>query len=346
RSANGAEGIAVSHNSNMPFLYPILLDRVIPYFIGKDARNLDSLIDGVYIHDSNYKFQGLAFWLCVASVEFAILDMLGRIVEKPVGELLGGVVRDQVEVYMANNHRDRTAEETVERLMKSLEKCGARALKFKIGGRMRNNQDSIPGRTERLIPLARKVLGDDVIIYADSNGSYDVENSIRIGRLLEEADVKFFEEPCPFDHYDETKRIADALAIPIAGGEVESSLHQFKWMLRNNAVQIVQPDLFYFGGFIRSIRVAKMAALVNRPCTLHLSGSGLGYLYMLHFASCVPNIGPFQEFKGRTEKHLPMTCETSDLQCRDGRLHIPTGPGFGIEIDPDFVKKAERIVIS
>ena len=71
---------------------------------------------------------------------------------------------------------------------------------LRLGGRMSRNRDSLPGRTEALIPLARKTLGDEMTLYADSNSSYDVTNAIRIGRLLEDNDYAFVEEPCPFDH--------------------------------------------------------------------------------------------------------------------------------------------------
>ncbi|UCH63473.1 MAG: mandelate racemase/muconate lactonizing enzyme family protein [Fidelibacterota bacterium] len=341
-STEGAVGIAMTNNARMSFLYPILVQRVAPYFIGKDARDLDALIDGIYVHESNYKLQGLAFWIPVASVEFALLDLLGNMAGRPVGELLGGIVRRDVAVYRANNHRGKTAEESVELIAKSVAETGARAVKFKIGGRMSKNADFPPGRTEALIPLVRKVLGDEITLYADSNGSYDAPKAIEIGRLLEAADVAFYEEPCPFDYLEETKQVAEALTIPIAGGEQESSLRRFRWMIHNDCVQIVQPDLHYFGGFIRCIRVARMAAEAGIPCTPHMSGSGLGYLYMLHFASCVPNIGPYQEYKGKS-KDIPVTCDTSSLESRDGVVRIPSGPGLGVDFDPDFVRKAEVV---
>ena len=341
-SSDGATGIAMTNNARMSFLYPILVQRVAPYFIGKDARNLDALIDGVYVHESNYKLQGLAFWIPVASVEFALLDLLGNISGRPVGELLGGVVRRDVTVYRANNHRGKTAEESVKLIARSVEETGARAVKFKIGGRMSKNADFPPGRTEALIPLVRKVLGDEMTLYADANGSYDAPKAIEIGRLLEAANVAFFEEPCPFDYLEETKQVANALTIPIAGGEQESSLRRFRWMIHNDCVQVVQPDLHYFGGFIRSIRVARMAAEAGIPCTLHMSGSGLGYLYMLHFASCVQNIGPYQEYKGESTD-IPVSCDTSSLESRNGIVRIPSGPGLGITFDPDFVKKAQVV---
>jgi L-alanine-DL-glutamate epimerase-like enolase superfamily enzyme len=84
-----------------------------------------------------------------------------------------------------------------------------------------------------------------------------------------------------------------------------------------------------------------MAALAGMDCTLHMSGSGLGYLDVLHFASCVPNIGLHQEFKG--ESDIPFSCDTSSLKCRDGMVRVPSGPGFGITIDPEFVRKAQAV---
>ncbi len=341
RSKDGAVGIAVSNNERIEVFHPIFTKIVAPYFVGKDARQLEALVDGVYVYDSNYKLQGLAFWVCVASVEFAILDLLGQIAGKPVGELLGSVTRKDVKVYRANNDRGLSAEESVRRTKKRVEEIGAKALKFKVGGRL-GFADSPPGRTETLIPLMRKTFGDKMIIMADANGSYNVAEAVRVGRLLEEHKIAFYEEPCPFDHLEETKRVADALTIPIAGGEQESSLWRFRWMIHNNAVQIVQPDLFYFGGFIRSVRVANMAAVAGMECTPHMSGSSVGYLYVIHFASFVPNAGEFMEYKGKSEK-MPIHCDTSTLLCRDGAVRVPTGPGFGIAIAPDFVSQAEVV---
>lgn len=341
-SDRGVVGMAVSNDMHMKYLYPVLTGKVLPFFINRDARELETLLSGVYRANSNYKWQGLAFWVCVASLEFAILDLLGQIAGKPVGELLGAIVRRDVAVYQANGVRDKSAEETVEQLLRSVEETGARAVKYKVGGRMDNNRDSLPGRTEKLIPLARKSLPATITIYADANGSYDAAKAIAIGRLLEENGVAFFEEPCPFDHYDETRNVADVLTIPVAGGEQESSLRQFRWMIEHNVLQVVQPDLFYFGGMVRSMRVARMAQEAGIPCTPHISGSGLGYLYMLHFASCVDNIGPYQEYKGENPE-VPIVCTTSSLRSERGIVQVPTGPGWGIHIEKGFLDRC-RVV--
>ncbi|MGE0131691.1 MAG: mandelate racemase/muconate lactonizing enzyme family protein [Blastocatellales bacterium] len=341
RSADGAEGLAAAHDSVMATTYPIFLKRVAPYFIGKDARNLEELIHGVYQKDSNYKWQGLPFWVSVASLEVAVLDLLGKVANKPIGELFGGVVRKEIAVYRASGNRGNSPEAEIDYLKKIVAETGAKAIKFRLGARMRYD-DASTKRDQALIPLTRRTFGDGMTIYADANGSYDIPMSIKIGRMMEEYKHRFFEEPVPFDYYDETKRIADALTIPIAGGEQESSMRRFRWMIETGCVQVVQPDLLYFGGLIRSVKVARMAAGAGMECTAHMSGGGLGYLYIAHFASCVPNCGPHQEYKGDGAT-TPVTCETSSLKSENGVMKIPSGPGLGIKFDPAFVKRATAV---
>jgi L-alanine-DL-glutamate epimerase-like enolase superfamily enzyme len=339
RSRDGAEGISVT-NSRAAYLHPILNRLVAPYFRGKDARDLDQHLWDVYRHRSNYKLQGIALWCPLAWVEFAILDMLGRIVNKPIGELLGTVVRNEVPFYVASGRRDSTPEQEVDYLQELIDETGAKAIKFRVGGRMSRNADARPGRTEKLIPLSRKTLGDRIDIHADSNSSYDPPEAIRVGRMLEEIGAVYFEEPCPFDHFEDTKRVADALTIPVAGGEQEYSQRRFRWAIENRGLDVVQPDLQYYGGLIRSTRVARMAAVAGMPTTVHISG-GFGFLYMVHFASFTPDIGPYQEYKRAIERYRDWF--DPPLRTNNGALIVPRGPGVGI-VDPGEVLQGATLV--
>ncbi len=340
RSTDGADGLAGGHDSVLETTYPILLKGVAPYFVGKDARELEALIQGVYLRDSNYKWQGLPFWVCVAGVELAILDLLGKVANKPIGALLGGVVRNEIAVYRASGNRGNLPEAEIAYLQKIVAETGAQAIKFRLGARM-SYDDASTKRDLALIPLTRKMFGEKMTIYADANGSYDVPQAIRIGRVMEAHKLRFFEEPVPFDYYDETKQVADGLKIPITLVEQESSLRGFRRIIENGVARIVQPDLLYFGGLTRSIKVARMAA-AGLECTPHMSGGGLGYLYIAHFASCVPNCGPHQEYKGEDET-LPVECATSSLKSEKGVMKIPNGPGLGVTIDPDLLKRATMV---
>ena len=344
RTDKGDEGIGVANGMHLVHTYPIFINRVAPFFVGKDARRLEPLLWELYRHGDNYKYQGLALWVCVAAAEFAMLDLLGKASGRSVGDLLGGVKRREIAVYRASGNRGNTPEAEVAYLKQIVAESGAKALKFRLGGRMSRDADSLPGRTEALIPLVREAFGPDMTLYADSNSSYSAVKAIEIGRLMEAHGYAFYEEPCRFDHLEETKKVADALTIPIALGEQESSEAGFRWMIAHRAADIVQPDLHYHGGFIRSMRVARMAHEAGMLCTPHMSGGGLGYLDAALFAACIPNPVPFTEFKGNAD--IPVTSDSTSLRCENGIVRLPTGPGFGITIDPAFLHDATEVKTS
>src|SRR5215467_11548685 len=177
RSKDGAEGVAVVNESRGDYIGPILK--------GKDARDWDDLLWELYRYKDNYKLYGLLFWSAQAAVEFAVLDMLGRIARKPIGAMVGDIVRREIPFYIASGRRDTTPEQEIDYLKMLVDKSGAKAIKFRLGGRMSRNADAMPGRTTTLIPLVRKSFGDSMVIHADANSSYDPPEAIKIGKLLE-----------------------------------------------------------------------------------------------------------------------------------------------------------------
>ena len=340
RSRDGVEGVCIA-NSCAAFLYPILNELVAPWFLNKDLRGLEALLDGVYAHQSNYKLSGLALWSPVGIVESALLDMIGKTVGRPVWDLLGPWRRKSVPVYLSSMRRDTTAEQEVEWLARRLEHTGANAAKIKVGGRMSANRDAAPGRTETLIPLMRRTLGDRVVLYADANGSYDAEKGIEVGRLLLEQRFDFFEEPCPFEEYDWTRQVTEALSIAVAGGEQDTRFSDFRRMVEDRIVDIVQPDLHYNGGFLRTLRVARLAEANGMRVTVHSSKHGLESVFMLHFAAVVPNIGPFQEYNGAP--HETADWHEPAFAVRDGSLSIPDGPGLGVTYDSALFQNGQKM---
>ncbi len=145
--------------------------------------------------------------------------------------------------------------------------------------------------------------------------------------MLEAVKAIYYEEPCPFDHLEDTKKVADTLTIPVAGGEQEYSDWRFRWMIANRGVDIVQPDLYYYGGMVRSVRVARMAKAAKMPITVHIS-EGFGFVYMLHFASCVRNVGRYQEYRQGVEAYGRWF--DPPISVNDGKMAVPSGPGVGI----------------
>jgi len=159
--------------------------------------------------------------------------------------------------------------------------------------------------------------------------------------MLEAHGVGFFEEPCPWEEYEETRRVADALDMTIAGGEQDSSLPRFAWMIQERVIDLVQPDLAYNGGFIRCFRVAKMARAAGMQITPHCPKSDPNTSYMLHFAAVAPNLGPYQEYNARPGGGGWWV--SPSFEVRNGAVAVPTGPGLGVEYDPALWREARVI---
>jgi L-alanine-DL-glutamate epimerase-like enolase superfamily enzyme len=347
RSKDGATGMAVAHN-NMNMLFPIFVKTLQPFFPGKDARDLDRILERVYVYNFNFRLNGLALGSPLAAIEFAILDMLGRIAKKPVCQLIGELHHPEVAVYTATEWREKPVEESLRLIQNAVAAYDVEALKIKVGGLMFMTADlnaaGPVGRTEKLVPLIRKTFGDRMALYADANGFYSVPEAIRVGKLLEEYRFAYFEEPVMFDQLEDIKQVSDALKIPVSNGEQDHSFYGFRWLLANDGLEIVQPDNYYFGGMIRSVKVARMAAACGKTIVPHMSGGGLGFVYNILLVSAIPNIGKHHEFKS-TKTQVQYTCPGSTLTVEKGRIKVPTGHGMGVELDPDWVAKHKAVVL-
>ncbi len=345
RSESGAEGYSIAH-STISSLFPIFLRNVQPFFIGQDARELDLILERIYIYNFNFRYNGITLGLPLACAEFAILDMLGRMTGQTMGQMIGEVHNPEVGIYVATEFREKPLEEHFDLIRKAVSEYDTNALKVKIGYQYAGTKDihykGVPGKTEKLIPLLRKTYGDNMSLYADSNGYYDVQGAIKVGRLLEEYKYRYFEEPVMYDHFEDIKAVADALELPVSNGEQDTSFVNFRWLLANDGLDIVQPDNYYFGGLIRSMKVARMAHAFGKEIIPHMSGGGLGFLYNIQFVSVVPNAGEHHEFKG-LDTNVQFECPTSPLKVVKGKLKVPTGPGMGVNLDPEWIKKHEIV---
>jgi L-alanine-DL-glutamate epimerase-like enolase superfamily enzyme len=335
-SVDGQVGIGVC-TDRIKFSYQLLEQQIAPFFIGKDARDLEALIDGVYVFKSNYKLNGIPYYACLAALESSILDMLGKAKGVSVGLLFGDRIKDDVDIYVASGNRHTTPEEELDILAARVNELGAKAIKYKIGGRMSKNQDSMAGRSEELIYGTRRYFGDDMIIHADGNGSYDAETAIRFGHVLEDINAYFYEEPCPYDDLWATKKVCDGLTIPLAFGEQETSLRRFQWLVENHGADVIQPDILYNGGLVRTTKVARMAELAGMTITPHVS-TGFCFVYILHLSSYAPNIGKYQENK--TGFEITNELLEGELTLGNGKINIPTSAGLGIRDNHPILKKA------
>ena len=339
-SGDGLTGITQA-NDRMENLHSMLNGMMVPFFTGKDARDLAFLVDEVYRVNSHYKYAGMPFWNCVGHVEIALWDLLGKTAARPVHALLGKPVRTQVPVYLSSLTRETTPGQEAADLAQQLAETGAKAVKIKVGGRMRNTPED-EKRTRALLPQLRKVLGNEITIYADANSSYSVKEGIAVGQFLEAHDVAIFEEPCPWEDYEANRRVAAALRkVKVAGGEQDSSVYRFRDIIQHRVYDVVQPDLYYNGGIIRGYRVAQLAAKAGLGIAPHSPKADPLEAPFLHLAAVLPNLEGFQEYPARPGKQPAWY--TPHILMKDGKLPVPTGPGLGIAYDEAVWKKAVKV---
>ena len=320
---------------------PLFTGRVLPYFLGQDLRFIEARIEAC--HRANYKIVGLPFWNAVGTIEMLALEAIGQAAKKPVYDLVGGAKRREVAVYLSTRERTTTPEQEIDEfLVPRLERTGAKAIKLGIGGRMSRNVDAWEGRSEALIARARRVLGDGMTVIADANGSYDAKHGIEVGRMLERYGVWFFEEPCPFEEFEMTAQVTAALDIPTGGGEQDASAAKWRWMITNRMYDIVQPDLFYAGGFLRTLRIARAAAAAGMPCIPHAPRAHAGAATMLHFIAAIDKPGEFHEFSAKAALGDGAYDYAPRLTIRDGRIAVPDGPGFGLTYDVEGILRRAK----
>ena len=315
----------------------VLHRQVARHVLGCDPGQIDALVDRVI--DANMKFPWSYVCRALAGVDTAIWDLYGKIKAKPVCELVGGKT-DPFPVYGSSMRRDISPEAEAARLVRLRDERGFKAFKVRLGVPTGHDRDASPGRTEQLIPTVRKAVGDDVQLLADGNSCYAPPKAVEVGRRMEDSHYFWFEEPCPYWELEWTAEVAAALKVNVAGGEQDNDLAQWRRMIRLNAVDILQPDLCYIGGFTRAWRVAKMAQKAGKLVVPHSSHLSLVTLFSLHFMAALPNAGPFVEFTIEGDLNEGETMYSPSLVVKDGKVKIPDGPGWGVRINPAWLEKA------
>jgi len=321
----------------------VLHRQVAPWVLGKDVADLSALgnlFDTVF--EKEHKFPGSYMCRAVGGVDTALWDLHGKLVDKSVCELLGGTP-EKIRVYASSMKRDITPQQEADRFSKLRDIHGYDAFKFRIGAECGRNQDEWPGRTESIISAVRHTLGDDADLLVDGNSCYRPETAIEVGKLLEQHGINHFEEPCPYWEYEWTKEVTAALNIDVTGGEQDNSLALWKKMIDEDTVDIYQPDICYMGGIERTMRVVKMAQARDKIITPHAANMSLVTIFTLHLMGAIKNAGPYVEFSIEEADYYPWQYGIYDdfPVAVEGKVQIPQGPGWGINIREDWLQKSQ-----
>ena len=306
--------------------------------VGRNPFNTDAIWRDL-LH-SGYRIGSTGSHMAaIGALDIAFHDIKGKALDTPIWNLLGGRWRDRVPVYSSLMERHLPPEQDVEKVRLRLDQ-GYTWVKLHTGTEWSFDQGR--DRTvETVAALRRQWDFDQLKILVDVNQAYMVPGALRVGKELGQLQVSHFEEPiAPWD-LDGYKQLQAALEVPLAAGEQEFNLWQFRDLITRANMDILQPNLTTCGGFTQGMKIAALAEAYNRPLTCHNVDPALMTLVHLHMWAACPSCLYPQEYFGEDEHPLrdqtPVLREP--LQVVDGHIHVPDAPGLGIEIDEEMVRR-------
>jgi L-alanine-DL-glutamate epimerase-like enolase superfamily enzyme len=336
----GHEGWGQVSTYNADITCDIFHRQVARWALGADALDIDRLV--TLIPEREHKFPGSYLMRAITGLDTALWDLRGKLDGKSVCELLGGRPRP-FPVYASSMKRGEiTPEAEAERFVRLRDTHGYNAFKFRIGKECGHDEDEWPGRTDTIVPLIRKTLGEDATLLVDANSSYRPKKAIEVGGFLEQHGIAHFEEPCPYWEYHWTKEVTNALSLDVTGGEQDCDLALWKFAMEMRAVDVAQPDICYLGGLSRTLKVVEMAKKAGLPITPHAANMSMVTVFTLHMMGAIENAGPYVEFSIEGKDYYPWEEDFyyPALVAKDGKVQIPEGPGWGVEINPKWLDKA------
>lgn len=339
-TAAGAVGWGQTSTYNADITAQVFHRQVAPWALGADAMDIPALIERIEARE--HKFPGSYRCRAIAGLDTALWDLHGKLAGKPVVELLGGKPR-RLRAYASSMKRDITPKDEAARLARLRDQSGFDAFKWRVAAECGKDVDEWPGRTEEIIPTVARALGAGVAKLVDANSGFSPARAIAVGRMLEAEGVSHFEEPCPYWKFDQTRQVTEALDLDVTGGEQDWDLAAWERMIARHVVDIVQPDVMYMGGICRTLEVARMAAAAGMPVTPHSANLSLVTMCTMHLLGAIPNAGKYLEFSIEGSDYYPWQDGLflgDPYEIADGCVTIPSTPGWGVEINPDWLARA------
>ena len=311
--------------------------------IGADPLNRNSLWQSMFARVYNGNNAGGFAGSAISAVDIALWDIAGKAAGASVSDLLGGRIRDKVAVYATGLYY--TEGEFPTRLLDEAAmyvELGFKGMKTKVGGL------SIAEDVRRVSAI-RGVIGDDIRLMVDANQAYPAAAAIRIGQQLADLDITWFEEPVNAKDVNAYLQVKAAVPMPVAGGENLRTRYEFKDFFARRAYDIAQPDVINSGGISEMRNIAMTANSYGILVNPHVWGSPVMIAASLHLAATIPPCPPaydprpyeqepVMEFD-RTPSGIREGISAEPFDQQDGFVSVPTGPGLGIDIDEDAVRR-------
>ncbi len=300
------------------------LKQLEAFVVGEDPFNVERIWSKMYL-PKIFGRKGLTT-RAMSAVDIALWDIIGKASGRPLYQLLGGF-RDEVPVYIAGGYyeTDKSHSELREEMEQNIAK-GIKAIKMKIG-KLSLKEDL------KRIEVIREQVGDAVEILVDANNAYNRLDALRMGRMMEDLNVYWFEEPLAPDDLEGAAELAKALDTPIASGENEYTLWGFRDIITSGSVDIINADAQVLGGITEWRKVASFAMAHHIPIAPHGSQE-----IHVHLVSAVPN-GLIVEYYDSNLASLSDLMFEQKLSLNpNGTVSPFKGPGLGVTINFEAIE--------
>ena len=309
------------------------------YLEGRDPFHIRQFIRVAH-EDFTTKRDSMDFQCAMSGIEIAMWDIVGKAVDQPIYNLLGGPVRPRIKLYANGWSRGKTPDEAAQKALDVVEELGFRALKF----------DPFPGpwreypefeeleHAVSVVKAIREAVGPKIELLVEVHRRLAPMNAIRVAKMLEPYRPYWFEEPCPPDNIPAIREVRENTTIPVVTGEALYTRRMFREVFDLRAADIINPDICNTGGILEMVQIGAMAEPHYVGISPHgWNSTGIGAAAAVHASAVMPNFLIYEYMVHAEAVSKDITKGYN--QPVDGYLELPTGPGLGIEIDEEKLKK-------
>ena len=309
------------------------------YFVGTSVFAQRGVQQHVYSKHYHFGTQG-ALVALFSGIDIAAHDAMGKLLGVPVCDLIGGRQRDRVPVYGSGGYFTLDADQgaALERQLQGVKDQGLSAFKIKIG------RD--PADDEARVRMARRVLGDTIMLAVDSNGNYTLDQALESMRRIAPFNIGWYEEPLAPQDWQNYPKLRKRSPMPIATGEALYETHDFRRLVDNGCADVLQPDLALCGGLSVARFVGELAMSAHLRVSPHVWGTAVGLAAAVHWVASLPGYPhaghdptPTLVEYDTGVNPLRDTLLRSPLVAKNGFISVPTGPGLGIELDEKAIER-------
>jgi galactonate dehydratase len=330
-----------------------MLRQIGPMMVGEDPAQIERLWHKLFRSFTYMGSRGAAVE-CLSAIDIALWDIRGKTLGKPIYELLGGPVRDDVPLYTHPDQRKFTSKEAVIAEIQDIVKSGHTALKFDpfpqqgayVDGVAREQREgyldgSMTRKDEReaaeLTALIRETTGPDIEVLIDAHGRFDVPTAIRLCRTLEEAGkIDWFEEPCPPESINALKQVREKISAPISWGERGHTKWDFVPILENKLADYIMPDVTWTGGITELKKISALCEAYYIPVSPHDAAGPINVVAGAQVMMTVPNFYKLETSEWNLSKYDHLI--DVPLDNSNGSLKLNPAPGLGIEMNREYLE--------